>query len=132
SLAQAMEEQGMSRHLATMSRSPVIIAMALAAIVAVARTASAQDTVITGTITDSSDAVLPGVTVTAQHADTGNTFSGVTEGSGVYHIGPVRPGVYTATAELPGFGSMRRENIELLAGQRDALGTRRARRGWAG
>jgi hypothetical protein len=105
--------------------------MVLAAVVAVARTAGAQDTVITGTITDASDAVLPGVTVTAQHADTGNTFSGVTDGSGVYRIGPVRPGVYTVTAELPGFASMKRENLELLLGQRVVLDLRMALTGVA-
>ena len=55
----------------------------------------------------------------------------MTDGSGVYRIGPVRPGVYTVTAELTGFASMKRENLELLLGQRVVLDLRMALTGVA-
>ena len=42
----------------------------------------AQEAVLTGTVSDSTGGVLPGVTVTAVHAATGNTFVGVTDDSG--------------------------------------------------
>src|SRR6266852_1522874 len=67
--------------------------------------AHAQEVSISGTITDATDAALPGVTVTALHVDTGNTFAGVTDTAGQYRIGAMRPGMYRIAAELAGFVS---------------------------
>ena len=44
-------------------------------------TGYAQEATITGTVTDSTGLVLPGVTVIAVHEDTGNVFESVTDGS---------------------------------------------------
>jgi hypothetical protein len=76
----------------------------------------AQDAVLTGTVTDSTGAVLPGVTVTALNEATGNTFLGVTDGTGVYRI-PARVGAYRITAELQGFATVQRTGVQLLVGQ---------------
>ena len=46
-------------------------------------TGFAQEAVLTGTVTDSTGAVLPGVTVTAIHEATGNRFVGVTDERGM-------------------------------------------------
>ena len=46
---------------------------------------------LSGTITDSTGGVLPGVTVTAMHAATGNTFVAVTDERGGFRM-PVRVG----------------------------------------
>lgn len=78
----------------------------------------AQEITLAGAITDSTDAVLPGATVTAVHVASGNAFVGVTEANGEYRIGSMRPGLYKVTAELSGFASVVRENLELLVGQR--------------
>jgi hypothetical protein len=88
--------------------------------------AAAQETALTGTATDATDAVLPGVTVTATHVDSGNTFVAVTDASGVYRIGAMRPGVYTVTSELPGFNTVKQEKLEILLGQRGVLNIRMA------
>src|SRR6266446_6147828 len=77
--------------------------------------ASAQDASLSGTVTDSTGAVLPGVTVTALHVATGNTFVGVTDGRGNYRIA-ARTGQFKVTAELSGFGAAI-QNLELLVGQ---------------
>ena len=61
----------------------------------------AQEATLTGTMTDSTGGVLPGVTVTAVHDATGNTFEAVTDERGVYRI-PARVGAYQLTAELAG------------------------------
>ena len=76
----------------------------------------AQEAVLTGTITDSTGAVLPGVTVTAVHEATGNTFEAVTDGRGAFRI-PARIGTYRLTAELPGFSTVNRTGITLQVGQ---------------
>jgi hypothetical protein len=87
------------------------------AIMVLAGTVRAQDTALSGSVTDATDAALPGVTVTALHVATGNTFVAVSDTSGAYRIGAMRPGVYKVTAELPGFTIVTRENVELLVGQ---------------
>ena len=77
--------------------------------------AFAQEATFTGTITDSTGAVLPGVTITAVHAASGNTFTTVTDERGEFRI-PVRVGNYTLTAELSGFTTVNR-TLQILVGQ---------------
>ena len=48
--------------------------------------AHAQEATINGTVTDSTGAVLPGVSITAIHEASGNTFEAVTNERGVFRI----------------------------------------------
>ena len=86
----------------------------------VSATVSAQDTVLVGTIADTTGGVLPGVTVTALLVATGNTFVGFTGIEGNYRLA-VRAGIYTITAELPGFSSVEQPGIEIGVGQQVTL-----------
>jgi carboxypeptidase family protein len=86
------------------------------AIVLVPTVALAQEATITGTVTDATGGVLPGVTVTAVHETTGNTFVAVTDDRGIYRI-PARVGGYRLTAELSGFTTVNRSGVNLLVGQ---------------
>ena len=79
----------------------------------------AQDSTLTGTVTDSTGGVLPGVTVTATNVDSGNTFVGVSDERGNFRI-PVRIGNYRIAAELSGFAAVNR-NIQILVGQTAVL-----------
>ena len=64
---------------------------------------------IMGTVRDASGAVLPGVTVEASSPVLiEKVRSAVTDGTGQYRIVELRPGIYTVTFALPGFGSVRR------------------------
>src|SRR6266849_861769 len=76
----------------------------------------AQEAVLSGTVTDSTGGVLPGVTVQAQHEATGNTFEAVTDARGSYRM-PVRIGTFKITTQLLGFNTATRLGIELLVGQ---------------
>jgi len=76
----------------------------------------AQEATINGTITDSTGAVLPGVSVVAVHAASGNTFEAVTNERGAFRIA-ARVGIYQISAMLPGFGTVMRRELELLVGQ---------------
>ena len=76
----------------------------------------AQEATLTGTVTDSTGAVLPGVTIVAVNAATGNRFEAVTDERGIYRI-PARVGAYVITAELSGFGTVSRSGVQLLVGQ---------------
>src|SRR3990167_2905122 len=91
-------------------------AIAATLILALPAVGAAQEVVITGTVTDATGGVLPGVTVTAVHEATGNTFVVVTDERGIYRI-PARVGGYRLTAELSGFTTVTRSGITLLVGQ---------------
>ena len=59
--------------------------------------AYAQNVSVTGTVTDETKSVLPGVSVTATDIDTGRQFAGVTDTKGEYRLLNVPAGSYTDT-----------------------------------
>ena len=75
----------------------------------------AQEASLAGTVTDTTSGVLPGVTITAIHEATGNTFNAVTDERGGFRL-LVRIGTYRVTAELLGFATVTR-SLQLLVGQ---------------
>jgi len=81
--------------------------------------ASAQDATLTGSVKDTSGGVLPGVTVTALHEASGNTFVAVTDSVGAFRLS-MRTGSYRVTVELPGFATIVR-TVNLLLGQTAAV-----------
>ncbi|MBI2187121.1 MAG: carboxypeptidase regulatory-like domain-containing protein [Acidobacteria bacterium] len=78
-------------RVAFVTRALFVGALALLPVVA-----QAQEATITGTVTDTTGAVLPGVTVLAVHEASGNQFEGITDGRGVYRI-PVRVGTWACS-----------------------------------
>jgi Carboxypeptidase regulatory-like domain/TonB dependent receptor-like, beta-barrel len=90
--------------------------LVVSALLVVPVSAHAQDATITGTISDSTGGVLPGVTITAVHEASGNTFEAVTNDRGAFRMS-ARAGVYRVTAALPGFSTVMRTGLELLVGQ---------------
>src|SRR5436190_22916644 len=95
-------------------------AVLIGAILLLPVAAWAQDAVLTGTVTDSTGGVLPGVTVTATNQATGNKFVGVTDERGIYRM-PVRVGTYQVIAELQGFSTAMRNGVDMLVGQTASL-----------
>lgn len=89
----------------------------LLAIVGVATAAEAQTTgVITGSIKDAQQGVLPGVTLTLRNVETGVTRSGTSEPSGEYRFAGLLPGRYALKAELSGFAAIDVEDLTLTVG----------------
>ena len=75
--------------------------------------AFAQGT-LTGTVRDTSGAVLPGVTVEASSpALIEKVRTAETDGAGQYRIPGLNPGTYSLTFRLSGFNLVKREDIEL-------------------
>ena len=70
---------------------------------------------MSGTVTDSTGAVLPGVMVTATNNESGNTFEAISDERGNFRL-PVRVGTYRITAQLPGFATVNR-SVQMLVGQ---------------
>ena len=77
--------------------------------------AFAQST-ITGSVTDNTGGVLPGVTVeAASPVMIEGSRLAFTDGTGRYTIVGLDPGIYTVTMSLPGFSTFVQEGIELQA-----------------
>jgi hypothetical protein len=74
-----------------------------------------------GAVADESGAVLPGVTITATHVDTGTSRVVVTSATGTYIMPALPVGAYTITAELPGFTVISRQGVRLNVGARVVL-----------
>src|SRR6476620_6748548 len=70
---------------------------------------------ISGTVTDSTGAVLPNITVTAINAGTNASRSGVTSETGAFRIPELAIGTYKVTASAEGFKTAA-QNVEILAG----------------
>jgi hypothetical protein len=81
------------------------------------RPVSAQQTTgdITGTVTDSTGAVLPNVTVTAVNTGTNASRAGVTNDTGAFRIPALAIGSYRVTASAEGFKSAV-QTVEVLSG----------------
>src|SRR5262245_18930777 len=90
-----------------------LLFVAAAALLVLPTIAHAQSA-MTGTVKDTSGAVLPGVTVEA--ASDGlieKSKVAVTDGEGRFLITDLRPGSYIVTFSLTGFSTIRREGITL-------------------
>src|SRR5579864_964950 len=92
------------------SRCQAILALSVS-VALLASPAFAQRTAgaISGTVMDSTNAVLPGVSVTAVCNDTHLTRTAVTDAQGGFSIPEVPSCVYVVTAELQGFKTVNRE-----------------------
>jgi hypothetical protein len=92
------------------------ITLAAAALMLLPMAASAQTSVIAGTVKDASGAVLPGVTVeVASPALIEKVRTATTDGAGQFKITNLVTGTYTVTFSLPGFSLVKRENVELTS-----------------
>ncbi|HYB96296.1 MAG TPA: TonB-dependent receptor [Vicinamibacterales bacterium] len=77
--------------------------VALLAVLAVPAVAQETTATITGTITDQSGGVLPGVTVNARHLPTGRVFETISGAAGNYLVPALPIGAYEVTFTLSGF-----------------------------
>src|SRR5258706_6410084 len=96
----------------------------LLAAVALPATVLAQEATFRGTVTDTTGGVLPGVTIRAVNAASGNSFEAVTDSRGAYLLA-ARIGTYQLTATLAGFGTVSR-TLELQVGQTTVVNLRLA------
>lgn len=78
---------------------------------------------LSGTITDQSASVIPGVKVTATNTSTGIVYRTEGNAQGVYYIGALPPGPYKITAEKTGFKQWTR-TVQLEVSQNAAIDLR--------
>ncbi len=68
---------------------------------------------ITGTVSDTTGALIPGVQVVLTNTETGARFDTVATGTGNYALLQLPVGTYTLTVEQPGFSKYERTNIQV-------------------
>jgi hypothetical protein len=76
---------------------------------------------LTGVVSDSTGAVIPGARVTLTDEGTNIAANSVTNGSGIYLFTGVRPGTYTIRAEASGLASQERKALTLAVSQSATL-----------
>ncbi len=70
---------------------------------------------ITGTVADSTGAVIPNATIVATNGATGISTQAKTTGAGAYNFSTLDPGVYSVTVTAEGFQKLKQENIHVNA-----------------
>ena len=73
-------------------------------------------TIITGTVSDASGAVLPGATVVAKNNATAEELTAVSNEQGQFTVPAVQPGSYTVTVTMDSFKTAVVENVRVNAG----------------
>lgn len=105
-------------------RSVLFIAAALLLAAALPISAQEYRVTLSGTITDTSGAALPGVTVTIVETRTAATSVVVTDATGQYVAPFLAPGDYDLTAALSGFKQVSRSALHLEAGSHPVIDLR--------
>ncbi len=72
---------------------------------------------ITGTVTDSSQAAIPGASVTVTDMDTGVAHAYTSNSAGIYVAPFLQPGRYTVSASASNFGKVSTSDLTLQVGQ---------------
>ena len=72
---------------------------------------------LSGTVTDPSGAVLPGVTITAKHLATGVVTTSVTNSQGAFTIAGLAVGLYEISSSLEGFKTAVIKSLNLTSAQ---------------
>ena len=101
-----------------MKRVLLVVLGALVLLAPISASAQSATTgAIAGVVRDATGAVLPGVTVeAASPALIEKVRTATSDAQGNYKIVDLRPGVYAVTATLQGFGTFKREGLELTTG----------------
>src|SRR5215510_13505828 len=68
---------------------------------------------LSGTVNDSSGAVLPGVEIKATNNATGVVSTALSNDAGAYNFASLAPGVYTISSALPSFQTQTYRDVQL-------------------
>jgi len=100
----------------TRIRSYVLVGAALL-VTAAGATAQEFRATVKGQVVDSSQAALPGASVTVQNQETNEVATATTNTEGNFTVPFLKPGVYTLSVEMSGFQKYTRKDMRLEVGQ---------------
>src|SRR5262249_8099697 len=72
---------------------------------------------ISGVVHDTTGALIPGVSITVKHVDSGYTRTAITSETGNYTVPLLPVGPYEVSTTMPGFKQEVRKGINLVVGQ---------------
>src|SRR5882762_12033903 len=76
---------------------------------------------VAGRVVDQQGAAIPGATVTAKSGSTGFTRTETSDSEGLYRLAALPVGLYDVTAELPGFTTVSKKDIEVNVAQTQSV-----------
>ena len=93
--------------------------LAAAMLLALTSSVGAQEfrATIRGQVVDSSQAALPGATITVRNQETGEVATATSNNQGEYSVPFLRPGLYSVTVEMDGFQKYTRTDMTLQVSQ---------------
>ena len=95
--------------------------LALTLFPSVPANAQVSGATLSGTVTDATGAVIPGVMISIKNRDTGIVRSLMTDEAGFYAAPNLQAGNYDVTASQPGFNTAQQSNIVLTVGAQQQL-----------
>src|SRR5438445_9386458 len=98
-----------------MRRKSLVAVVAVCCLLSWSAVLHAQRTqgTISGTVSDSSGAVIPNAEVTITHEQTGSKRTVTTSDSGFYTMSNLDPGTYTLSVKVAGFKTSQKKGIDL-------------------
>src|SRR5437773_717068 len=94
----------------------IVVLIALPTCLVFAQTSTATATIL-GVVKDTSGALIPGVSITVKHTESGLTRNAISSGTGDYNVPLLPVGAYELTTAMPGFKQQVRGGINLVVGQ---------------
>src|SRR2546428_5215169 len=112
--------RGMGIRLRSFGRfaTAIVVLIALPTCLVFAQTSTAT---ILGVVKDTSGALVPGVSITVKHTETGLTRTATSSESGDYNVPLLPVGAYEITTAMPGFKQQVRSGINLIVGQQAVI-----------
>src|SRR5213078_4759296 len=92
----------------------IVVLIALSTCLSFAQTSTAT---ILGVVRDASGALIPGVSITIKHTESGLTRTAISSERGGYNLPLLPVGAYEITTTMPGFKQAVRTGINLVVGQ---------------
>src|SRR5213083_171992 len=109
-----VRRMGISQHAFARFVTAIVALIALGTGLSFAQTSTAT---ILGTVKDASGALVPGVSITVKHTESGLTRTVVSSEQGAYTVPLLPVGAYEVTTMIPGFKQVVRSGINLAIGQ---------------
>src|SRR5881296_1951444 len=113
-----VRRMGVSLRVSKQVLTAVVLLIAFEACLVFAQTATAT---IVGVVKDTSGALIPGVSITVKHTETGQTRTAISSDSGSYNVPLLPVGAYEISTMMPGFKQQLRSGINLVVGQQAVI-----------